>query len=152
MGEGMRCQYVLCLFGCSWKTRWSTLTVHGSEDISHFWGNACIDFEIGTCAFVDVDAVVAVVSNRQAYEAGRPGFIECTAVSAVFKRSSDCLTDGFVLIPFCKVFVEMEDVPARPTSNGIGISAVDTLAALKGRSCDGRGSDKRQSDEYSDDW
>ena len=74
-----------------------------------------------------------MVSNREAYEACRPDFIWCAAVGTVLKSAIDCIADRSVIIPLDEVLGEMKSVPACPTSNGIGISAVDTLATLKRR-------------------
>ena len=92
-----------------------------------------------------------MISYREAYKAGRPNLVECAACSTVFKSAIDCRADRSVFIPIRKVFIEMKPLPARSTSDSIGISAIDTLATLKVRCGDGGGGDKSEGYERSDD-
>ena len=79
-----------------------------------------------------------MVSNRQTYETGRPGFVGGAAVGAVFKSTIDCLADWSFLIPICEVFSEMKFFPACSIRDGIGVSAIGSLAALRARYNNGR--------------
>ncbi len=94
------------------RPRMRELTVHGTQDVAHFRSSACTDLKVGTCAWVYVDTIVAMVSHREAYEAGRPDFIECAAVGAVLGSAIDCLADGPIFIPIREVFSEMKLFPA----------------------------------------
>lgn len=88
------------------------LTVHGSQDVAHFRRCACTDFKVGTCPFIYVDTVVAMVPHCEAYETGRPDFIKGAAVGTVFGSTVDCCAYGSVIIPFCKIVREMKLIPA----------------------------------------
>lgn len=88
------------------------LTVHGPEKVTHFRSSACPNLEVGTCAFIYVDTIVTMVSNREAYETGRPDFIGCAAVGAVLQSAIDRRADRSVLIPLREIFGEMELFPA----------------------------------------
>lgn len=88
------------------------LTVHGSQNIAYFRSSACTNLEVGTGTFVDVDAIVAMISHCEAYKAGRPDLVKCAAGSTVFKRTIDCGADRSVLIPFCEIFSKVKLFPA----------------------------------------
>lgn len=88
------------------------LTVHGCQDVADLRSGPCINWKDGTGAFIDVETIVAMVSNRQPYETCRPDFIGCTAVSAVFRSTIDCLADRSIFIPIREVFSEVKRLPA----------------------------------------
>lgn len=88
------------------------LTVHGSQDVAHFRSSTRTDFKIGTCAFVYVDTIVAMIPHREAYETCRPDLVECAAVGAIFKSAVDYRADRSLLIPLCEVLSEMKPFPA----------------------------------------
>lgn len=88
------------------------LTIHGAQDVAHLRSSAGTDLKVGTCAFIYVDTVVAMVSHREAYEAGRPNFIERAASGTIFGSTIHCCADRSIFVPICEVFSKVKLFPA----------------------------------------
>ena len=80
------------------------LTIHGAQDVAHLRRSACANLKVGAYAFVDIDTVVAMVSHREPYEAGRPNFIERAASGTIFGSAINCRAERSVFVPVREVF------------------------------------------------